>query len=125
MKCVRRRTPTVRLIMRRKKVRPGTTTEQVKLNRPITDCDSFDVTFLSLRKSLRSNLHLDSLSSGRRASILHVSSYIPAKDRTELRPTVFSGAQGTPIHHRTHRTNLLSTIRKSSRRCKVPEMFNL
>ena len=39
-------TPAVRSISRRKKARPGVTTEQQKFNRPINDCSSRNVTDL-------------------------------------------------------------------------------
>ena len=48
---------------RRKKARPGTTTEQAKFNKPISDWISRKVTFLRLRKVEISVLHF---------SVLHV-----------------------------------------------------
>ena len=41
-------------------------------------------------------LHFSNLSCGRQASVTQVSSSIPAKDKTVLGPTFFSGAIGTP-----------------------------
>lgn len=87
-----RRIPTVRLIKRCKNVRPGTMTEHVKLSIPIKDCISLSMTFLRPKKS--SINVLTNLSGGSRASILRVSSSIPANDITQLGPTVFFRRHG-------------------------------
>ena len=62
--CIGRLMPTVRLIIRRRNVLPGTTTEQVKFNNPMRDCMSFRVTFLRFRKSCIVLVHLSILSWG-------------------------------------------------------------
>ena len=72
------------------------TTEHVKLSRHVKDCKSLRQTFLTLKNVFNKPRHFDILSWGKRASDLHVSSSIPAKDRTVFGPTVFLGAMGTP-----------------------------
>ena len=61
---------------------PGTTTEQIKFNHTIRDCNN-----------------------------LQVSSLIPAKKRTVLGPTVFSGTMGIPEVHSFLRTRKFSWTR--------------
>ena len=63
------RIPLVKSIKRRRKARPGTTTQQAKLRSPIKDCSSFRVTLFREQKAANWVRHLASLSSGRRASI--------------------------------------------------------
>ena len=82
----------VKSIRRRRKARPGTTTEHAKLRRPINDCTSFKVAFLRCRNFERRALDLVILSAGKRASNNIVSNSIPASIKVVRGPTVFSGA---------------------------------
>ncbi len=47
IKCLADLTPLVRSMKRRRKARPGITTEQAKFNSPIKDCSSFNCTLTS------------------------------------------------------------------------------
>ena len=101
IKCLADLTPLVRSMRRRRKARPGITTEQAKFNSPIKDCSSFNCTFFRVINDETRALHLTILSAGKRACIRTVSSSIPAKLRTLCGPAVFSWAIGTPkLPHR-------------------------
>ncbi len=111
---------------RRRKARPGITTEQAKFNSPIKDCSSFNCTFFRVINDETRALHLTISSADKRASIRTVSSSIPAKVRTHCGPAVFSWAIGTPkVPHRCknfsrlmrHWTKVGVPIRKSSNIC--------
>ena len=83
----------VKLISRREKARPGTTTEQAK---PVSNCNSLrNVAFFSLRKLVVNCEH--NLSAGRPVdSQRPVSSSTPAKVKIVEGPNVFSGVMGMP-----------------------------
>ena len=93
----------VRLISLRRETLPGIITEQAKLKRPIMDWSSFKATFFLLWKWSIAVKHLATFSIENLAFCLLQSNSIPANDNTWARPSVFSGAMGTP---------------KSSQKCK-------
>ena len=128
------RIPLVEWIKRRRKARPGTTTQQAKLRSPIKDCSSFRVTLFREQKSASWVRHSASLSSGRRASIKAVSKVIPANCKALVGPIVFSSAIGTPIRRQTQRKLSRSTWhfasegpinKKSSKICMTDDTRNL
>ena len=88
-------TPLVRLIMRCKKVLPGTTTLQANCKVPIRDWRSTKRAERRLLKESSNCFILASLSSGKRASIWLLSSTIPINSRTWEGPRVLAATVGT------------------------------
>lgn len=89
--------PTVRSINRQRNVRPGVTTEHTKLNRPISDCSSTNLTFSLFLNSSSKSLILINLSDGDHfSSIRSESSSIPTEVKVVQGSAVFSCLIGTP-----------------------------
>ena len=114
----------VRLIIRCRKVLPGTTTLQANCRVPIRDWSLTNRAERRLAKESRSCLVLDNLSSGKRASMRLLSSTIPMNSRTWEGPRVFDATVGTRRNINTFRRLLKlpkqanfmgSAIKKSSK----------
>ena len=100
-----RRTPLVKSYSLRSKARPGKTTEHVKFSDPVKSC---------LWNSVNNSLHFWSLTSGKRASMLMVSSVIPENCSTVTGPSVFSCAIGTPKYWQRLKNLLKSDLHLDS-----------
>lgn len=75
---------------------PGATTLQAKFSRPMSDCSSLKVSFLTERKDLVTCSSLSNLFDGHAIVIVVVSKRIPRKTSFVVGPTVMSAAIGVP-----------------------------